>query len=65
MNDPILHAADSWGVLLRREAIARGMNDKALHRLVRAGVLIRLRQGIYAIRALYLAADDATRHLML
>jgi hypothetical protein len=65
MSDPILHAADPWGVILRREAIARGLNDKALHRLVRSGVLIRLRQGIYAIRSQYLAADDSTRHLML
>ena len=65
MSDPILHAADPWGVVLRREAIARGLNDKALHRLVRSGVLIRLRQGIYAIRSNYLAANGPTRHLML
>jgi hypothetical protein len=65
MSDPLLHASDPGGVVLRREAIARGLNDKALHRLVRSGVLIRLRQGIYAIRSAYLAADDSTRHLML
>ena len=65
MSDPILHAADNWGVVLRREAIARGLNDKALHRLVRCGVLIRLRWGIYVIRARYLAANAAERHLML
>ena len=65
MSDPILHASDNGGVVLRREAIARGLNDKALHRLVRSGILIRLRQGIYAIRSIYLAADAATRHLML
>lgn len=65
MSDLIAHAADNWGVVLRREAIARGLSDKALHRLVRSGVLIRLRQGIYVIRSQYLAADPATRHLML
>jgi hypothetical protein len=65
MSDPILHAADNWGVVLRREAIERGLNDKALHRMVRSGVLIRLRQGVYAITSLYLAADAKTRHLML
>ncbi len=65
MSDPLLHAADNFGVLLRREAIARGMTDKALHRLVRSGVLIRLRQGVYAISSIYLAADPAARHLML
>lgn len=65
MIDPILHTADSWGVLLRREAVARGISDRALHRMVRDGTLIRLRQGVYALRRKYLAADDKTRHLML
>ena len=65
MSDPILHAADNWGVVLRREAIARGISDRTLHRLVRSGVLIRLRQGIYAIRSMYFEADPTKRHLML
>jgi hypothetical protein len=65
MIHPILHVADPWGVLLRREAIARGCNDNVLHRLVRDGTLIRLRQGVYALRSKYLAADSKTRHLML
>ena len=65
MSDPLLHAADNWGVVLRREAIARGLTDKALHRLVRTGALIRLRQGVYAISSIYLSADAATRHRML
>jgi hypothetical protein len=65
MNHPILHAADPWGVILRREAIARGMSDVVLHRLVRDRTLIRLRQGVYALRSVYLAANDRDRHLML
>ena len=65
MIHPILHVADPWGVVLRREAIARGCNDNVLHRLVRDGTLIRLRQGIYALRSKYLAADNKMRHLML
>jgi len=65
MNDAILHVADSSGVLLRREAIQMGINDRTLHRLVRDGTLVRLRQGVYAVRSTYLAADEKTRHLML
>jgi very-short-patch-repair endonuclease len=63
--NPIQHAADSWGVVLRRDALACGLNDRVLYRLVRDGTLVRLRQGVYALRSTYLAADDKTRHLML
>ncbi len=62
---PIKHAADSYGVILRRDALACGMNDRVLQRLVRDGTLVRLRQGVYAVRSAYLAVDDKTRHLML
>lgn len=65
MIHPILHVADSWGVLLRREAVARGFDDPQLSRMVGQKLLVRLRQGIYAIRSKYLAADEKTRHLML
>ena len=41
------------------------MNDVVLNRLKRDGTLVRLRQGVYAIRSIYLGADDKTRHLML
>ncbi len=65
MMHPIQHAADPWGVVLRRDALACGLNDRVLHRLVRDGTLIRMRQGVYALRTSYLAADEKTRHLML
>jgi hypothetical protein len=56
---------DAWGVVLRRHAIANGIDDRALNRLVKNGSLIRLRHGAYADRSVFLAADATGRHLML
>lgn len=65
MTDVIEHLADPWGVILRREALALGIDDRTLARLVRNGALVRLRQGAYAVRGALLAASDVERHLML
>ncbi|GAA5147854.1 hypothetical protein GCM10023340_20890 [Nocardioides marinquilinus] len=68
MNLPatsVTHLCDSYGVLLRRDAVLCGVDDKALARLVDAGVLVKLRHGAYCLRAVYLAADRAERHRLL
>ncbi|WP_139978070.1 type IV toxin-antitoxin system AbiEi family antitoxin domain-containing protein [Nocardioides litoris] len=64
-DTPVTHLCDSYGVLLRRDAVRHGVDDVALGRLVRRQVLVRLRHGAYCLRAVYLAADDAGRHLIL
>jgi hypothetical protein len=65
MTSDLSEFCDVNGVLLRREALVAGIDDNALGRLVRAGVLLRLRQGIYALRSRWLEADERQRHLML
>ena len=50
------------GILLRRDAIKAGVDDNALARLVRAGVIIRIRQGAYAASDVWQAADAVGRH---
>ena len=39
---------DKRGLLLRRDALARGLDDNWLGRMVRSQALIRIRQGAYA-----------------
>lgn len=52
-------------VLLRREALELGIDDKRLVRMVRAGDLVRLRQGVYADARVWAKADARTKHLLL
>ena len=52
-------------VLLRREALELGVDDKRLARMVGAGDLVRLRHGIYADARVWGKADSRTRHLLL
>lgn len=56
---------DNFGVLLRRDAVAMGVDDKALARLVGAGVLLRMRQGVYCRQDTFMAAGDRDRALIL
>lgn len=57
--------ADENGILLRRDALAAGVDDNALRRALRAGFIVRLRQGAYALRAVWEAADRVERHRLL
>ena len=50
------------GVVLRREAIELGADDRDLRRAVRAGVLIRIRQGAYTVPELWAEAFPEERH---
>jgi hypothetical protein len=57
--------ADAHGVILRRDAVAAGCDDNTLARLVRAGRIVRIRQGAYALAGLWQRASAVDRHRML
>jgi very-short-patch-repair endonuclease len=59
------HLIDAHGILLRRNALAAGSTDNALKRAVRAGFLVRLRQGVYVLRGIWEDADPVARHRLL
>lgn len=59
------HLVDDSGSLLRRDAIAQGVDDNALLRAVRAGHLVRIRQGAYVLRDVWDPADAVVRHRLL
>lgn len=50
------------GFFLRREAVAYGVDDAALRRSLRAGVLTKLRHGAYAFTDLWEVASPVARH---
>ena len=52
------------GVFSRADALDRGESDKSLHQALRAGLLVRLRRGMYVAADLYNGRDDAGRHLL-
>jgi hypothetical protein len=56
---------DEHGILLRRDAIVMGLDDNWLARMVRAGEIVRMRQGAYAKADVWAAADRAGRHVLL
>lgn len=56
--------ADNHGVLLRGRMLDAGFNDAAIQRAVRAGVLVRIRQGAYALADVWAGADPLQRYLM-
>jgi hypothetical protein len=62
---PVSELCDPYGILLRRDAVEMGVDDRALGRLVSAGDLVRMRQGAYCDRRVWMAADEAERHVLL
>lgn len=62
---PIDSFCDPDGLLLRRNALQAGIDDKALARLVDNSVLVKLRQAIYCRRDVFMAADPRERHRLL
>ncbi len=63
MTEPLV---DPDGVVrLRRDLIAAGLTDQQLVRLVRAGVLTRIRHGAYVDTARWQVTSDADRHRLL
>ena len=65
MLDLLTGTDESRSFVLRRDAIALGLDDNALARLVKAGELVRIRQGAYASRSRWLAYSPRQRHLVL
>lgn len=61
--DELRELAEQRGYFLRREALAIGVDDRPLHRGVRSGRLVRIRQGAYCHSDLWLARSPTDRHL--
>lgn len=61
----IEHLVDDYGVVLRRDLVAVGVTDPAISKMRRRGVLVRLRQGVYALAERWHGADPRARHIML
>ena len=59
------HLASPIGVLLRRDMVAAGLDDRAILHRKRAGQIVPLRHGAYALATAWQTADGRTRHLML
>lgn len=55
---------DRDGILLRRTAVAVGLDDNWLHRMVRDGYLVRIRHGAYADADAWQAMTAAQRHVL-
>src|SRR6478609_260105 len=55
---------DSNGILLRRTAIGLGLDDNWLHRMVRMGVLVRIRHGAYADASVWEGMTTVERHVL-
>lgn len=55
---------DEYGLLLRRTAIELGLDDNWLARMVRLGVLVRIRHGAYADSDVWQRLTPAGRHLL-
>lgn len=52
-------------VMLRRDLLAQGHDDKSIRRLLREGVLVRIRHGAYVAAQTWAALDDAGRYGLL
>ncbi|MCW2852767.1 MAG: hypothetical protein JWM84_2431 [Nocardioides sp.] len=62
MLNELLGASGTQGFLLRRDALALGIDDNALARMVRLGELVRIRHGVYVARAEWGALSGPQRH---
>jgi hypothetical protein len=63
--DNLRFLADIDGVVLRRDALAAGATDGDLRRACRAGVLVRIRHGVYSLKEVWEARTLEERHLLL
>ena len=59
---PLRRRAESDGAFLRRDVIELGMDDRAIRRMLRLEVWVRVRHGAYTFRDLWEVADPAERH---
>lgn len=56
---------DQHGLLLRRTALRLGLDDNWLHRMMRAGAVVRVRHGVYADPGVWSHLSPAERHVLL
>ncbi len=61
----IEYLVNDSGILLRRDALAAGVDDNALRRGIDAGFLVRMRQGVYVLAAVWEQANALERHRLL
>lgn len=54
----LAHVFATGGLITRRDALQRGLTDKELAHLVRAGAWITVRRGVYAPASVWEALDD-------
>lgn len=64
MKDHLAGLYDDAGIFLTRDAVASGLHQVTLTRLVRRGEIQRVRHGAYANATAWEAASDAVRHLL-
>jgi hypothetical protein len=64
MTDALRSICDQHGIFLRREAIALGYDDRALHRALKAGQIHRVRHGAYVFCEQWARSDELVRHLL-
>lgn len=65
MSAALLSLVDQHGLLLRRDAVEAGFDDRTLARLVLRGSLVRIRQGAYALASIWRSSDPRARHALL
>ncbi|WP_157538309.1 MULTISPECIES: type IV toxin-antitoxin system AbiEi family antitoxin domain-containing protein [unclassified Nocardioides] len=61
----IEYLVNGSGILLRRDAIRAGADDNALKRAVDSSFLVRMRQGVYVLAAVWESSDALERHRLL
>jgi hypothetical protein len=57
-------SSNRGGIFSRAEALDNGESDRTLAAARRAGLIIRLRRGMYVSAEIYIALDDAGKHLL-
>jgi hypothetical protein len=62
---PLRAIVAQHGTFRRREAVELGVDDAALRRWVRAGRIVRVRHGAYALADDWAALDERGRHVVL
>jgi hypothetical protein len=65
MKRELVELGTTGGVILRREAVAMGLNDRALARLVADGALHKVRRGAYVDRHFWDELDPLDQHRVL
>lgn len=65
MHPSIIAAQDDHGLVMRRDVVATGGDDRDLVVAVREEVLVKLRPGTFCDAKTWVAADERAKHLLL